>query len=186
MLRAEQYRNLTRNILRYYRAAGEEMQAAGREWYDLGFTHAERLGWLHGYSATRAVVALAHLSPRTTWTNNLLLTDLLLGGHRKPSWALSRQWAIAKASLRADDPLESFSRRAVKTRSFAQAFLGDRNAVVVDAWAARVAGVDPDAIRSVTGYHEVANGYIAAARRAGEDPRAMQAITWCEIRAKAH
>jgi hypothetical protein len=63
--------------------------------------------------------------------------------------------------------------------------LGDENAVTVDVWAARVAGVDPEILRRPREYAAVAEAYRRAAKRVGISPRKLQAITWCLIRGTA-
>lgn len=179
------YRNLTRNILKAYRCASPEDVLAGREWYDLAFTHCERLAWRHGFTVTQSAVALAHLSPRIRWWQNLQFLELLLSGQPKPHFVMTRSWDIASRSLKAENPLDSFSRVALKTGNFARAILGDPNAVVIDVWAARAAGVGESMIRSSGGYHHVAEAYRRGAHRVGIQPRELQAITWVHTRGQA-
>lgn len=180
-----EHRSLTRHILARYRAASPQHVAEGLAWYDAAFTAAERLAWHPGASVAQAAVAIAHLSPRTTWKNNLLLAEELLLGRQRPIWALRRQWELAGASLRAEDPLSTFSTAARKTRNFAHAILGDRHAVVVDIWAARVAGASERSVRTSLGYQAVAEAYRRGSRIAGVSARDLQAITWIAIRGEA-
>src|SRR5665213_1142397 len=112
---------LTRNILRVYRSADPEHLAAGSAWYGEALLACRELAKPVGYTVEQAVVALAHLSPRVSWQANLRALGALLGGKDKPIGMLGRSWDTATRSLIADDPLESFSQGALKTRSFANA-----------------------------------------------------------------
>lgn len=175
----------TRSILRYYRAADEAAIDGGTHWYDAALAICRQAATEHRYDLERAVCALAHLSTRLPWTKNVEAFAALLSGQSQPAWVLSRSWMLASSALAASDPWTTFSRRASKTRAFAQAILGDKNAVVVDIWAARVAGIDPAVLGKPSAYQEVADAYRRAAKRAGVTPRELQAITWCAIRGRA-
>lgn len=181
-------RELTRNILKCYRAAGPEHIRAGREWYDLAYTECERLVFYTGSTATvtQAVVALAHLSPRITWQKNLDNLRALLSGHPRPAWALTRSWDAALRGVVADDPLSTFGREALKTYYFAKAILGERSAVVVNVWSGRIAGVAEDSVARPKIYNMVADAYRRAARIEQIAPRDLQAATWCAIRGRAN
>jgi hypothetical protein len=174
-----------RSILRHYRAATDEARELGSQWYDTALTICREAATEHDVDLERAVCALAHLSSRMTWTKNVEAFSVLLAGQPRPAWVLTRSWKLASAALEAEDPWRTFSRRAPKTRSFAQAILGDPRAVTVDVWAARVAGVDPETLRRPAAYRDVAEAYRRAAKRVDETPRELQAITWCAIRGRA-
>lgn len=180
-----EYRNLTRNLLRLYRTAEPRFVEAGLEWYDMAYTHCERLGAFHGFETPRVAVALAHLSPRIAWKTNLFLLEELLAGREKPSYAMTRSWEMGRRALEAEHPMTTFSVVALKTGSFARAILGDANSVVVDVWAARAAGVGESMIRSTRGYHAVAEAYRRGAKRVGIPARDLQAVTWCAVRGSA-
>ena len=68
-----------------------------------------------------------------------------------------------------------------KVRAFFSALLGARDVVVVDGWAARIAGYPPP--RTDRQYQIIARAYRTAARRAGVDPVVLQATTWIAARA---
>lgn len=175
----------TRSILRHYREATVEARALGDQWYDVALDICREPATQHEVDLERAVCAMAHLSSRQPWARNVRAFSMLLAGEPRPAWMFTRSWTLASAALNAEDPWSTFSRRASKTRSFAQAILGDPNAVTVDVWAARVAGVDPDILRRPRDYQFVADAYIRAARRVRISPRDLQAITWVDIRRKA-
>jgi hypothetical protein len=174
-----------RNILRHYRAATDDAIVAGTHWYEAALAICRQAVTDHHVGLEQAVCALAHLSSRLPWTKNVEAFSMLVSGQPRPTWVLSRSWQLASAALAAADPWSTFGRRASKTRSFAQAILGDENAVTVDIWAARVAGIDPAVLARPREYAAVADAYRRAARRVGISPRALQAITWCFIRGRA-
>lgn len=180
-----EYRNMTRNILRVYRAAEAHHVEAGLTWYDMAFTECEKRAWRHDWPVINVVCAFATLSPRITYRQNLELLDALVVGQHKPVGCLSRSWLAASRALGSADPLGTFSKEALKTGNFARAILGDRNAVVVDVWSARAAGVGESMVRSTRGYHAVAEAYRRGARRVNISARDLQAITWCHARGAA-
>lgn len=181
-MRGHEFQQMTRLILRVYRQADADTLSAGLAWFPGAYEVCERLGIKYGYPTESVAVALAHLSPQLKWRDNVIAVEALLGGGDKPAPVLSRSWELAKASLYADHPLDTFGRRADKTRSFAHAILGDTNAVPVDVWMARVAGVDPVEIRSRSGYFVVSNAFRQAARNIEHPPRDLGAVVWCQIR----
>lgn len=155
------------------------------EWYDAASGHVERIATTNGWGLVPAVASLAHLSPRVSWKQNLVLLDLLLSDAPKPAACLTATWERARGALASIDPLDSFGPSARKTRNFALAILGDRNAIVLDVWAARAAGVEEAVVRRATGYVAVAEAYRRAGRRVGLSGRDIQAVTWCAQRGKA-
>ncbi len=182
---SSQYRNLTRNILKHYRASTDATREVGGTWYDGAFTECEVRGWRNGVSLTRSVIALAHLSPRITWAANLNALDALLAGQPKPGQTLTRSWERGLAALTADDPWSTFGASAFKTRSFAKAILGDPNAVVIDVWALRVAGAPEDWPKSQGAHNMLTDAYRRAARIESITAREIQAITWVHLRGNA-
>lgn len=135
-----------------------------------------------------AAAVVAHLSPRTTWQRNTLgAMALVTRGEdaARRAGCLGRNVAAAAAALRSSDPLGTLN--GPKTARFARNLLGDREAVTVDIWAARVAFGDvisePErALSSVGAYAATEHAFRLAARRAAVDPTTMQATTWIVAR----
>jgi hypothetical protein len=75
--------------------------------------------------------------------------------------------------------------RADKTNAFARAIAGDDNAVVVDVWMTRAAGLDRDAPTAVQ-YREISSAVRSLAREWGVSPRTMQALVWIMVRGRAN
>lgn len=175
---------LTRRILKVWaRAAASDIESGAR-WYDDAGELASSLAPAAG-SRERAAVVIAHLSPRTSWARNIATATALINQGPDAARALGAMGdnvERAMAALGSDTPLDTFGKGADKTRSFARNILGDREAVTVDVWAARAAGIDEKALKRIGVYDAVAHAYRLAARRAGVDPATMQATTWIVVR----
>jgi hypothetical protein len=76
--------------------------------------------------------------------------------------------------------------RGAKTNAFARAIAGDPNAVVVDVWMCRAAGLGKDA-PNATEYRAIADAIrsIAATRTVNMAPATLQALLWIIVRGKA-
>lgn len=166
------------------------------------------LAHVGGVSRETAAAVLSKLSPRTTWGRNVAAATALLGAYGRGEGidaaceaaravgAMNANVLGARAAVVAyvngQDPLLTFGATAPKTGAFARNLLGDRDAVTVDVWAARIALVpswsrgqetDADLILSRAGvYGALAHAYRVAARRRGVDPTTMQATTWVVVR----
>ena len=123
---------------------------------------------------------IAHLSPRCRWSENVRLArQLALTG--TATGTIYGHVERAKKALASDDPWSTFG-KAPKTRSFAANIRGDLNAVTVDVWASRIAGVSEQQLGRVGVYEAIAHAYRLEAKRAGVLPAQLQAITWIVIR----
>lgn len=150
--------------------------------------HAQGLTW---WTDAHSASLLAHLSPRTTWARNVAgAYAMVAGGVAAARMAgciganVDRAFAVFSPD---GDPLSTFGPNAHKTRAFARNLAGDRRAVTVDVWAARVAFGDTvadgeKALKRVGVYAATAHAYRLAAARVGVDPTTMQATTWVVAR----
>ena len=172
-------------ILSYYHSEiAQEYEARG--WYTLAQTAARRMSKEHGVSLRRAAGVIAALSPMNTWGVNLMLAERVLvaasrGRRRAPAQCglranVDKAWLIACGAR----PLDILS--GPKVRSFYRNMTGDMDAVTVDRWACRAAGVPESYVRSQPGYDEVSAAYREAAGSVGLSPAVFQAIIWCSIR----
>lgn len=171
---------LARRIGRVFDRATAADLESGARWYDEAGSLAASLAPLAG-SRAHAAVVVSHLSPRTTWARNVASAVALLESGEDAArnlGAIGANVDRAVASLAYEDPFESFGPTAPKTLAFAANIAGDREAVTVDVWAARVAGIDETLLSRVGVYDAVAHAYRLAARRVGVDPATMQATCW--------
>jgi hypothetical protein len=171
-----------RIVATYRRATPADLEAGAR-WYGDAGTVATDLARAGGTSVEHAAAVIAHLSPRTPWARNVSgAWSVVLTGDAPG--CLRRNVAGARRALESDAPLGTLG--GPKTQRFARNILGDRDAVTVDVWAARVAlGERDDLDRVLTWagvYAALEHAYRLAARRLGVDPVTVQATTWVVAR----
>lgn len=175
---------VVRRIVRTFDEATPHMIEQGSTWYDEAGQIATDLAAESEWTREQCAAVIAHLSPRTPWARNVMgATDLCLSGEKSVG-IIGRNYEAALASLEFDDPVDSFG--GPKTRRFYLNILGDREAVTVDVWACRVAGIDETLLGRVGVYDAVEHAYRLAARRRGVDPSTMQATTWIVARNGRH
>lgn len=176
-------------ILRVWARHTDADLESGARWY--GADAEALLGALVDAGAPsreHAAAVVAHLSPRTTWQRNTLGAVLLITrgeAAARRAGCLSRNVENAAHALTVLNPLDTLN--GPKTARFARNLMGDREAVTVDVWAARVAFgdviADPErALSSVGAYAATEHAFRLAARRAAVDPTTMQATTWIVAR----
>ncbi len=177
------HNEMVASILATFETATPSQIADGAAWYSQALNIAHEIAEASGYTVEQVATAMAHLSPRQFWARNVSLTWRLCwagtdrGIMRGPA---GRAWdALADP----DDPLSTL--RGPKTRAFALNILGDENAVTIDVWAARVAGVDKPSLSRRGVYAAVSEAYRTAARIAGVPASTMQATTWIVRRGRA-
>lgn len=171
---------LTRRILAVFSRATSADIEAGSVWYHEAQALAIELGDKTGEGLEAAAAVISHLSPRTTWTRNVSGAMALMLSDEKASGIIQANFDRARESLRYENPEESFG--GPKTLRFFRNITGDTEAVTVDVWAARVAGVDELLLSRVGVYDAVEVAYQRAARRSGVEPSTMQATTWIVAR----
>jgi len=117
-------------------------------------------------------------SPRERWTSNV--TKAIHFSLGKPITGLSNNLKMAKASLE----LGYDALKGLKTNAFARAIAGDENAVVIDVWMMRAAGMEKDSPNK-TEYRELSNAVVRIAERFALTPRTTQALIWILVRGSA-
>jgi len=135
--------------------------------------HRLRVPLEHGASVVSA------FSPRVHWSRNITLAIDYAEG-RTPRCLRQSIRAADRARVQGFDGL-----KAEKTSAFARAIAGDDDAVVVDVWMCRAAGLDRDA-PTVVQYREISSAVRSLAREWGVSPRTMQALVWIMVRGKAN
>jgi hypothetical protein len=172
---------LTKRIVRKFDKATPRDIEAGARWYDEARLLAIELSTEYDYTVEQIASAIAALSPQLHWSANVAATEqLLANGTRKPG-VLGRSFDNAKRAL-----TDGFSAvTGQKTSIFARNITGDDEAVTIDVWACRVAGIDEKLLNRVGVYATLAYAYQTAARRRGVSPSTMQATTWVVARGRA-
>lgn len=168
------------NIIEVWKSATEEQLTAGRQWYRTAHQIADMM--TDGDVRVGAGL-LAALSPQTPWWLNIeLASDAYETG--TPSRHLGDAISKATRILAGIDP-ESVLPMERKTGHFYRCILdpADPEAVCIDRHAHDIAvGVECGAADRGLGargrYNLIANVYREAAKRLGELPQTVQAVTW--------
>jgi hypothetical protein len=174
------HRRYVDNIIKAWNEATDDQMARGRVWYRNAHDLADLMS--EGNVVAGAGV-IAALSPRNVWASNVRMASLAfstgeLSGHTSN--------ALGKAAkiLAGADPTEILP-MTLKTGNFYRAIIDpeDPEAVVIDRHAHDVAvgmryGDRPRGLTSKTRYATLAHAYREAARRLGETPSTVQAVTW--------
>lgn len=172
-------RALSARILKVWERATPADVEAGARWYGEAQSLATELAPAAG-SVEHAAAVISHLSPRSTWARNVAAARALILDETMPAGVMSAPLGRARRALQSPTPLDTFG--GPKTARFARNIVGDVEAVTVDVWALRVAGVTEAQLSRVGVYDAVEAAYQAAARRVGVDPSTMQATTWIVVR----
>lgn len=174
------------SILSAYGRATEDQRDSGRRWYVMAGHMTRTIAAEFGRDPRTVAVVISALSPRNPWRWNVAdaynFVAASRDGRPMPSaTTFHRNSRHAWAALQSDtEGVAPWVSEAPKVRSFVNAITGDLTAVVVDAWALRVAtdGQLDYVGRRDEAYRRVAEAYTLAAEAAGEHARDMQAITW--------
>lgn len=130
----------------------------------------------------QAVAVLAITSANTQLVSNIRFTEAILKGERLFGCYPQNQTPLVKAVLSTRYPGRFV--HGPKCSAFYKAIMGDADALVLDRWAARAAGLDQPG-RNDIGIgvrRQLDTAYREAARICGESVRAFQAIAWIATR----
>jgi hypothetical protein len=155
--------------------------AAARAWYADARVFAESLRVIRPeWNMVVAASVVSAFSPRVTWAHNKVKALEYAQGIR-PRGLTSHNDAADRCVVEGFNGL-----RGPKTNAFARAIAGDDNAVVVDVWMCRAAGLGKDA-PNATEYRAIADAIraIAGAPCMMMAPATMQALLWIIVRGKA-
>lgn len=161
-------------------AATSAQRVAGVRWYPVAEIHARAIATLTGTDLGTGAAVIAELSPRCDWTTNVRAAHRVARGQATTGLAvLPRNLERARAVLAGGTPTAS-----PKVSAFRANVAGDPDAVTVDVWAARAAGVPEELLGRVGVYGAVAHAYRLAAARTGLTPREAQAVAWVVVRSR--
>lgn len=176
---------VVKRIIRKLDNATYDQMFDGIHWYDQAKALVNRLADASFYTSDQIACAMAHLSPRLRWKQNVEAIIMLVKTGKLPKYIMSGPAKRARQALVAANPFATFGKKAKKTLSFARNINGDVDAVTVDTWIADVVGVTEQQLKLVGVYEAIAHAYRVAAKRRGFDPAALQAITWIVQRGSA-
>ena len=154
--------------------------AAARAWYRDAGVFADSISNYTGWNLEVSASVVSAFSPRVTWAHNKAKAIQYAQGIT-PKGLRSHVDAADRCVVQGFDGL-----RGLKTNAFARAIAGDRDAVVVDVWMCRAAGLGKDAPNK-TEYRAIADAIRSIARTPTVcmEPATLQALLWIIIRGKA-
>lgn len=121
---------------------------------------------------------ISAFSPRQRWSRNVIhALEFARGG--KPATLTNNLRMAENALTMGFDAL-----RGMKTNNFARAIAGDDDAVTIDVWMMRAAGMTVDSPNK-TQYRELVTAVKNAAMIEGITPRTCQALIWIVYRGSA-
>lgn len=174
-------------VLAHFNNAAIDQYADGMEWYAKAQGIACDIAEATGHDLAGVAGAMAHLSPRTRWSDNVHRTWQLAETGETIGLSRSIEKATVALAVRGSalDVLDTFGPKAWKTRSFfTNIWTGGRGtlAVTVDIWAARAVGWGDADLSKESVYGDIADAYSFAAAEVGISGAQMQAIVWCVVR----
>lgn len=149
------------------------------QWYEDAMVVAMDVAGRLGVPLEHGAAIVSAFSPRVHWSRNVTLAI---------DYASGRTVGCLGSSLRAADRARDNGIDALgglKTNAFARAIAGEEDAVVVDVWMARAAGLDR-ADPTTVQYREISSAVRSLARKHNLTPRTMQALIWIMVRGNAH
>ena len=159
------------------RASLQQVEQASK-WYHEANSVARQVADNMTLDIERAACIVSAFSPRERWSSNVRKA-LEYSVGMTPA-GLSNNVAMADASL-----VHGFDAlKGLKTNAFARAIAGDEDAVVIDVWMCRAAGIGTESPNK-SQYNFVADAIRDAASLHGLTPRTAQALIWIVKRGSA-
>ena len=125
-----------------------------------------------------AACVISAFSPRQRWSRNVV--QALEFAHGGEPAGLKNNLRMAQFAM-----TQGFSAlKGMKTNNFARAISGDENAVTIDVWMMKAAGLEVDSPNK-TQYRELESAVYTVAKEIGMTPRATQALIWIVFRGSA-
>jgi hypothetical protein len=154
--------------------AGQIEQAS--VWYHEAQEVAEDVAELLGAPLEIGASIVSAFSPRERWASNVAKALAFAMG--KPVTGLGNNIRMAEnAKTMGFDAL-----KGQKTNAFARAIAGDSDAIVIDVWMIRAAGLDASKGVNKTQYNELSEAVRVVAKEMGITPRTCQALIWIVVR----
>lgn len=173
----------------WHNASADDL-ATGLGWYESARREAECIALsatnTNALTTNDVIGVIAALSPRVSWPLNIAaartMVDAWDHGENQPIVPgipsnRDKAWAILTEDAR---PLDILS--GPKVRAFYCAIKGDPDAVVLDVWAMRAAGISSMRGMTTKQYERLSNSYRAAAAILGHTPRDVQSAIWVSYR----
>lgn len=148
-------------------------------WYMEAQEVAEDVAEIMGTSLEVGASIVSAFSPRERWSSNVAKAYAFANG--KPVAGLTNNLNMAQRATE----LGFDALKGQKTNAFARAIAGDTDAVVIDVWMIRAAGLDASKGVNKTQYNELSDAVRRVANDFGLTPRTAQALIWIVKRGSA-
>lgn len=168
-------------LVERYEGSTPSIRRRGRSWYPEAYRLLSEMAQETGHTTAQAVAVFAITSANTQLLANIRYTEAILRGERTYGCYPVVQTPLVAGALSTSHPKRFVT--GPKCSAFYRAIMGDTNALVLDRWAARAAGIEQlrrDVSNPVRRVLDAA--YREAAERCGETVRAFQAIVWIQVR----
>ena len=152
---------------------------AASVWYFEAQEVAEDVAENMGASLEIGASIVSAFSPRERWASNV--AKALAFSMNKPVTGLSNNLRMAQDAM----TLGFDALKGLKTNAFARAIAGDTDAVVIDVWMMRAAGMDNDSPTKGQ-YLALSDPVRKVAADHGITPRTAQALIWISVRGSAN
>ena len=147
-------------------------------WYGEAQEVAEDVAEILGVSLEHGAAIVSAFSPRERWASNVAKAYAFANG--KPVSGLQNNLRMAEAAV-----VQGFDAlKGLKTNAFARAIAGDTDAVVIDVWMMRAAGMETDSPNKGQ-YLALSDAIRKVAADHGISPRTAQALIWIIVRGSA-
>jgi hypothetical protein len=177
---------VVKRIIRHFNRATPEQIIDGMIWYGTAHNIVYVLSEVSQYTVDQVAAAMAQLSPRLRWHQNVEAIEALVMTGEVPRYVMGAPGRRAAKALDAAEPFDTFGKAAKKTASFARNITGDELAVTVDVWIARAVGVTESQLKMAGVYEAIAHCFRVAAKRIGKiTPAQLQAVVWIVVRGSA-
>ena len=147
-------------------------------WYHEAQEVAEDVAEILGVDLERGASIVSAFSPRERWATNVAKAYAFANG--KPITGLQNNLRMAEAAK----DLGFDALKGLKTNAFARAIAGDTDAVVIDVWMMRAAGMDTDSPNK-SQYLALSQAIVKVANDHNITPRTAQALIWIIVRGSA-
>ena len=151
---------------------------AASVWYLEAQNVAEDIASIMGTNLEIGASIVSAFSPRERWASNVAKAYAFANG--LPVSGLSNNLRMAEAAK-----VDGFDAlKGLKTNAFARAIAGDTDAVVIDVWMMRAAGMETDSPNK-SQYLALSDAVRKVAADHGITPRTAQALIWIIVRGSA-
>lgn len=171
---------VTDNYRRIAQSATVEQIAMAMNWYNDAQSVAEEISYIladreFDVTIEHAAAIISAFSPRQRWSVNVRHAIEFAEGNTPKT--LGNNVKMAQSAIH--EGIQAL--KGQKTNAFAKAIAGDPNAITIDVWMLKAAGLDRNDTNK-TIYAELSKSVTEVAEEFAMTPRDMQALIWIVFR----